>query len=191
MKTIFIGVIIVAGIILAILLGLNLYTNMQIQEKMDNIENNYVPVSAEDYALADSYQDRYSELMDLSCLGDFPSSFTEMEGKLKQHEKNLEKLLFSNQELYDLKYNMGLLALKYPQSAYFELYHECYDDEMWDVLYEQLQNEQGILTPEQKMRLQDFVSHQLAKCLEKEPELSCNSRIGEFTETGKLVLGYN
>jgi len=188
MKTIFIGVIVVSGIILAILIGLNFVSSIQqtgFEENQKELQSYY-----RDLDLAESYKLRYWNIMEKYCPPPLPESFREAEIQLEQMKIQMMELS-SNQELPELHEKMDLLSQKYPDSDYFVLEHSCPYDEDWDKAYEALLNYRGQLTSEQSQKVSDFVSNQLEKCLEKDSQMACNARMGEFTETAKLVLGYN
>ena len=171
--------------VLGVLVAFSTMQQMEFEEKQKELQSYYG-----DLDLAESYKLRYWNIMEKYCPPPFPESFREAEIQLEQLKVKLIGLS-SNQELPILHEKMDLLAQKYPDSDYFVLEHSCPYSEDWDKLHEALLNYQGQLTTEQSQKVSDFVSNQLKKCLEKDNQMVCNARLGEFTETAKLVLGYN
>ena len=196
MKPVIIIVIAVVCSVVAVLTILFVFQqveNSQIQKQNEALQEYY-----DDLDLAESYRVEYDEIAWNSCLKNpLPSSYQEGVRQLAEAERNLEYVLRMQPRVFSLEQNMQFLQEKYPNSDYFEFEEvNCPYEEEWAIAIEALRDYQreltGELTTEEIDKVEIFVSKQYEKCIEENTsKFICDAKLGEFTESAKLVYGIN
>jgi hypothetical protein len=171
--------------VLAIFVGIN---DIDTEKQNEKLQEYYT-----DLDLAESYKIKYLDIMSNTCMGYFPETYDEMQQKIKKAQGMSNYLISHSSELNAITNTMKSLQEKYPNSDYFYLEEiQCPDQDAWDTLYERTKNYQGELTIEQTEKVTMYVSNQYEKCIEEDnTKFVCDAKLGEFTESAKLVLGYN
>ncbi len=172
-----IAVVCSVGAVLGILVILQEINNLQSQE------------ISKDFDLARAYQIEYDEIMAKTCMPK-PSSTYEKglvyeQAMQESAKQKLEYFTSKMSALENLNQNMKSLQEKYPNNDYFEF-------ELIDCPYDEEWVEIKSLFDKRTDRILSCVSLQYQKCLdENNNEFECDSKLEEFTETAKLIYGYN
>ncbi len=173
------SVVAVLGI-LVVLQGINDLQSQEIRKDLD---------------LARAYQTEYDEIMAKTCLPDsFPTSYHDAEIQLAGLKNNVDYFMEQESNLSKLEKNMELLQEKYSNTdiIFVLTEHFCsYDEEQQG--YEKAKRiELNDRIDEKSEIRENFVSLQYQKCIEEgTSKFICDTKLGKFTETAKLVYGYN
>jgi hypothetical protein len=183
------SVVVMIGV-LAVFVGIN---NIEAEKQNEKLQEYYA-----DLDLAESYKIQYDEIWFNTCMNEPPaSSYDKAERQAKKAGSILEYIAYMQFTLEDLDNGMDILSKKYPNSDYFKFeLLTCPYEEEWAVVGKALKDYQreltGELTVSETDKVTAFVSLQYQKCIEEvTSKFICDARLGEFTETAKLIYGFN
>lgn len=177
--------------VLTVSVGIN---NIEAEKQNEKLQEYYA-----DLDLAESYRIEFNEIAWNLCEKNppIPSSYQEGVRALEEAKRNLEYYARMQPKVFSLEQNMQFLQEKYPNSNYFEFEEvNCPYEEEYALAREALKSYKreltGELTTEETDKVEAYVSNQYEKCIEgNQSEIICKSKLGEFTETAKLIYGYN
>ncbi len=176
--------------ILAVFDGIN---NIEAEKQNEKLREYYA-----DLDLAESYKIQYDEIAwNLCSKNPPPTSYRDAERQLEEEENKLAYGIQMQPKVFSLRENMEFLQEKYPDNVYFKFDETtCPYEEEWAVVSKALSDYRreltGELTASETDKVEAFVSNQYKKCIEeKTSKFICDAKLGEFTETAKLIYGYN